>query len=238
MRTNIKESANQSILQELDNYPFELLLEAVLAKFGHVGNFESQLSARVAVLKSLISMNDRILDTNLLARAFAYPRKVTVSAVDSSLSAPEFHAIEYASYGPPARWTGPSTNFSFDVFLDRSVTLEFVLEFENVYFDRPVEEMKCFLDGREIRLQIETGGGGYLASGILPVREGEGASVITFVCPDVRSPRENGHPDDRILGVRFRQLSVKETRPRAGNEALLSIVEAVEASLHERAITE
>jgi hypothetical protein len=238
MRSNMKESDDQSALQELDSYPMELLIQAVLAKFGHIGTFDSQLKSRLTVLNSLISMNDRILDTSSLSKACSYPRKVTVCAVNASLSAPEFHAIEYSSYGPPARWTGPSKNFSFDIFVDRSSTLEFVLDFESVNFSNPMAEMKCFLDGREIELHVKTGGGGYLASGILPAREGKGASVITFACPDVKSPREDGHPDDRPLGVRFRRLSVEEPAPRAGNEALLRIVETVEASLQERAIAE
>jgi hypothetical protein len=122
--------------------------------------------------------------------------------------------------------------------VDRSVALDFTLEFETVYFIRPLKELKCYIDGEEIELNIEQGGGGHLASGVLPVRQAEGASVITFVCPDMKSPRENNLPDDRLLGVRFRRLKVNERMPLASGEEQPHLVEAGERPVQERSAPE
>lgn len=228
MRINLKEDDEHSVLQELEKYPLELLLEAVLSKFNPHSSEDGELKAKLAVLNSLISLHDLIAESGLPQKTRSFSRKVTIAAVHSSLSSPDFHQIEYTDYGPPTRWTGPSPHFSFDCFVDRSINLVFSLDFESVYFSRPVEEMKCYVDGDEIELHVEKAPDGYLASGKLPLHNRQGATIITFSCPDMKSPRENNQHDDRLLGVRFRRLTVEEVAPRFVEDPPLRVVKTAE----------
>jgi hypothetical protein len=220
MSFNGSQYEEQAILGRLDRSTPEALLTSIVGEIARVGRDLAALHAQLAALETLKAVSDRIVASDVDNFASAYPTKFTIGAAHSSLCAPEFYLLEYQGDGTPVRWTGPSRQFSFNFFLDRSRFATFSLEFERTYLVDSVEYVTCFVDGESVPITVNQNERGYLATGLLPPRADHGGSILTFVCPEMKTPQEDGSSDNRILGLRFQRLTV-ESRPALARELAL-----------------
>ena len=199
----------KAILERLDRSSSQALLNSLVREMAFLTREISMMRARLEVFESVKHVADRVAASENDNISIIYPTRFSIGAGHSSLSAPEFHALEYAGDGTPLRWTGPERHFSFRFFVDRRVATKFSLEFDSVIFTESIETLQCFVDGAECLLALGTTVRGRHAIGHMPIRRDRGGSVLTFVCPRTRTPESQDAPDQRKLGLLFRKLTVE-----------------------------
>ena len=123
-----------------------------------------------------------------------------------------FYSIEYASNGRPYRWTGPDRQFQFDLHLDRTLPLQFLLHLAS-WGPATTRRLRCFADGIEIPLVHRPCAWAVECAGLLLPREVLGLTRIEFVCaetfqPATQSATHSAAGDQRALGVIFLDLLV------------------------------
>ena len=141
-----------------------------------------------------------------------YPKQTQIGADEAILDVFGFHQFEHDESGNPYRSTGPQRYFSFNLFVDRRTPAGFILSFRDLYAQVSVERLRAFVDGKEVLVSLHKMLNGWEARGVIPPRREPGATVLTFVVPQVLSPRSKGQEDTRLLGLSFRALTV-ETSP-------------------------
>jgi hypothetical protein len=183
------------------------LVEKISTKVDECVKHCSVIDARLIGLERALGVRDAIL-SSISDPSRNYPKKFAISALHSSLGAPDFHALEYGQDGAAVRWTGPERTFSFSFFIDRSKTARMELSFVSLAAGLSRPGLLCEVDGQEIELRIEKVSNGYSAYATLPRRDNRGGTVVSFTCIRMKSPREDGSVDMRTLGLLFRRFSV------------------------------
>jgi hypothetical protein len=138
------------------------------------------------------------------------PKSVTIEADQMLRPHDGFYHVEYTAEGMPFRWTGPSVQFSFSVFVDRSAGADVsLLALTSIDFELQ-KKMTLVADGETVPVAVVPEPSGFAITAFLPARADRGVTSLVFVLPAVLSPP--GGADARQLGIAFARLSVKARR--------------------------
>lgn len=177
-----------------------------------------ELAAEVRALSAQLLIRDLVLP--LSAEQYRGSASVAIDAGMPLDGEAGFYPLEYDDLGQSFRWTGPEPVFRFDLHLDRSGPLEFLLVLNAGSGERP-EETRAFCDGAEIPCDASHQEPRLVLSGVLPPREVLGLTRLYFQPPRMFCPSELGtSSDDRVLGLVFRELRVG---PLSDDEARLRL---------------
>jgi hypothetical protein len=199
-----------SLLNRLDTSSSQKLLVSLASELLRVGRAHAALAARVSAMEVLQTTIDQILATESEAESTIFPHKVVIEAASSLQNASGLFPLEHDSLGRAFRWTGPDTNFSFQLFFDRRTAAHFCLQFGAHVTRLPPEWMRCFVDGNEIVSVIARVPEGYELRGKIPARRYQGGTLLMFICPaSAPSGENNPDGDPRLLGVSFQTLSIE-----------------------------
>lgn len=177
-----------------------------------------ELTAEVRVLSAQLLMRDLVLP--LAAGQYRGNVSVVIDAGMPLDGDAGFYPLEYDDLGQSFRWTGPAPVFRFDLHLDRSGPLEFLLVLNAGSGERP-EATRAFCDGAEVPCEANRQEHRLVLTGVLPPREALGLTRLYFQPPQMFSPSEMGtSSDDRVLGLVFRELRVG---PLSDDEARLRL---------------
>lgn len=197
----------------------EARLQQLLAKRGQelvrglideVTNLHREIAGlrrELAALSDYQGMRDRwlVLD-GMASRPLRLPR-VAIMEPDQLLRPRDgFYPQEYTSNGTPFRWTGPTPQFSFDVFVDRSLGADLKLEALNCIDYERQSKLSLLADGEQVPLEVAPEGSGFVATAALSKRDDARSSNLIFVLPAVLPPPESSDP--RVLGIAFGRLTV------------------------------
>jgi hypothetical protein len=165
------------------------------------------LRRELTALSDYQNSRDRWLVLDQTRQVARLPRSATIEPDQLLRPRDGFYPAEYTSAGVPFRWTGPSTQFFFDVFVDRSHGADLKLEVLNcIDVERQIGLM-LLADGEAVPLEVEPVGlTGFTASAFLPAQADGRATNLVFVLPAVLPPE--GSKDERLLGVAFGRLTV------------------------------
>ena len=199
--------STEDILQRLDRSSADALVRSLADELARLHRQQAVLTARLAAMESLQTMADRILDAGEGGEV-RYAERARIDAAHSFLDTVGFHALEQDENGMPYRWSGPERTFAISIFVDRRRPMAFALCFGRLYSDAPLELLRAFVDGEDAGLSIARLPNRYEARGLLPPREEPGATVLTFVVPEMQSPADGGLADERQLGLSFECLCV------------------------------
>jgi|SRR6185312_8190751 len=203
-----------------DERDLEARLQNLLAKRGQelvkglveeVSNLHREIVAlkrELGALGDYQAMRDRWLEVDgaTVARAARLPTVVTVEA-DHLLPARDgFYTMEYTDVGRPFRWTGPSAQFSFDVFIDRRAGVDLKLEALSCIDFEQQKDVMLVVDGAPVPVDLVPAGTGFDLTAQLPPRDDARSSNIVFVLPAALTP-PGGH-DPRPMGLAFSRLSL------------------------------
>jgi hypothetical protein len=182
------------------------LADEIMRLHREIGGLKRELAA----LGEYQAMRDRWLgggDAGL--KGALLPRNVAVTP-DQMLSPRDgFYPAEVTSDGVAFRWTGPSREFVFDIFVERAQGASLKLDVLNCIEYEAQKDVLLFVDGASVAVQLEQQGMGFIARAALPA-SGEGrATNLVFVLPVVLMPP--GAEDQRLLGVAFGGLTVTAT---------------------------
>jgi hypothetical protein len=166
----------------------------------------AELRREIAALHAYQAKRDRWLVAGEAVPAAPLPRLAVIEP-DHLLRAEDgFYPTEYTMEGTPFRWTGPTPQFSFDVFVERSQGADVKLQALNCIDYEVQSKVKLLVDGVDVPLEVTPEGSGFVAAGSLP-RNGAGRSTnLLFVLPAVLLPPES--EDTRLLGIAFGKLVV------------------------------
>ena len=211
-----------AIFQRFDRSSPEALLRSLAEEFArlHQSNAESsarltdeitslqqdnaRLSARMKAMEVMATLADRIAAGEITEFGADYIDHVRIEADQAFRDGIGFHCVEFDIKGRPFRWTGPEPEFVFPLFVDRRRPSRLTLCFDSFFVDVPIEELRCFVDGRRVDLSFERVDDAWRASAEAPVRADGGGTVVAFVVPKIGSPQDLGTDDSRLIGLCFR----------------------------------
>ncbi len=222
----------EAVLSRLDRTNLEAMLRSLAAEFIRVNRAYSGLIARMAAVEVTATLHDRIAGENRETDFARYPQSLTIDAAFALSAESGFYHLEYDQSGKPYRWTGPEPTFWFEVFVDRRGAAELVLRYSQLYLQTPGQYVRCFVDGVEIDVETVPVDGEFEVRAVLPPRADAGGTVVSFVCPGVRSPGEMDYSGDtRKLGLAFRWLRVERTGPEVDLDEAKAPVETDDTEL-------
>ncbi|MEK8030650.1 hypothetical protein AACH06_07405 [Ideonella sp. DXS29W] len=135
------------------------------------------------------------------------------AAIEASMPMPAergFYALERDGVGNPFRWTGPTRSFHFDLHLDRTVPLRFVLQMP-LWGSEHAQGLRASCDEVSLPLLRRPGHRVLDFEGVLLPREVLGLTRLTFLSERVSTVTSNEDEGaSRQLGVPFLRLSVAE----------------------------
>ena len=197
-----------AILARFDRSSPDGLLRSIAAEFRRLHEANARLVAQMEAMVALSAMADRILAATGEEFNADLPAALVITADQYLKDSAGLHPIEYDGAGRPYRWTGPTTHFSFQVFIQRRTPSRFTLGFDEFYVPTAPEEFRCFVDGEPTPVTLARLTDHYVASGLISPRADPGGTSLIFACPRTASPQEAGKADPRKLGVSFRQLAI------------------------------
>ena len=184
------------------------LVGALIKELGELHRQVAQLQKEMAAYRDYQAARDRwlVIDTVQKSRA-QLPKVVTIDASQSLHPRQGFYGLEYGGKGTPFSWTGPSQNFSFDIFVDRSqgATLE-LRALSCINFEKQ-KDIRLFVNGETVPVTVTKNGHGMLLNADLPARDDDRATNLIFFVPEVMKP--TGAGDKRTLGIAFHSLNVQ-----------------------------
>ncbi|HWA89241.1 MAG TPA: hypothetical protein VG889_04355 [Rhizomicrobium sp.] len=197
----------------------ETRLQLLLAKRGQelvkgltdeIMRLHREIAALQRELKALgeyQTMRDRWLGRGETgAKGATLPRNVVI-APDQMISLRDgFYPAEVAGDGTAFRWTGPSREFVFDVFVERRWGGSLKLDVLNCIDYEAQKDLALFVDGVPATVEIEQQGSGFAARAALAASDEGRSTNLVFVLPAVLTPP--GSEDERLLGVAFGKLTV------------------------------
>src|SRR6185312_9139904 len=134
------------------------------------------------------------------------PQRVTIEADHMLRPHDGFYGVEHTSEGTPFRWTGPSVQFCFNVYVDRSSGADLRL-FALTSIDFEIQKKIVLIaDGETLPVNVEPDSGGFAVTAFLPARPDNGSTGLVFVLPAVLTPA--GGTEGRALGLAFGRLSI------------------------------
>jgi hypothetical protein len=184
----------------------EELAQGVSDEFELLHRELAALKREIAALANYQSSRGLVLEPPTAVVVPSLPKRVTIEA-DQLLRAHDgFYGVEHTSNGTPFRWTGPSVQFCFNVFVDRRNGADmYLLALTSIDFEIQ-KEMALIVDGETVPVSIEPDGAGFAVKAFLPPRGDHGATGLVFALPAVLVPP--GGVDTRALGIAFARLSV------------------------------
>jgi hypothetical protein len=158
------------------------------------------LYREIATLKQEVSaLRDRASPDLLLKNVTVEPHH-TLCAEDG------FYSLENTPAGTPFRWTGPASNFRFNVFVDRTNGAELhLVALSSMDFDIQ-KAVTLTADGQPILVNVTADPPGFALTAFLPPRASKGATSLVFSLPAVIAPPAGD--DKRLLGIAFARLSI------------------------------
>jgi hypothetical protein len=173
-----------------------------------------ELRRELAALGDYQAMRDRWLTIGgETSRAVRLPRLAVVEPTLPMRTSDGFYPLEHTGGGIAFRWTGPSAQFSFNVFVDRSRGADLRLETINCIDAELQKNLGLLVDGESVPLEISQEETAFTVTAALPAHEDGRSTNLVFVLPAVLSPPESA--DTRLLGVAFTRLTVA-ARTEAG----------------------
>ncbi len=173
-----------------------------------------ELKRELGALSDYQSMRDRWLSVGgQTSRVVRLPRLAVVDPSQPMRTADGFYPLEQTGGGIPFRWTGPSAQFSFNVFVDRSHGADLRLETINCMDAGLQKNLGLLVDGESVPLELTMTEAAFTVNAALPAHDDGRSTNLVFVLPAVLSPLESA--DTRLLGVAFTRLIVA-ARTEAG----------------------
>src|ERR1700743_2074738 len=120
------------------------------------------LKRELSALSDYQASRDRLLAIEQASERIAHlPRSVVIEP-DQLLRAQDgFYPVEQTSEGEPFRWTGPSREFSFDVFVDRTFGAEIRLTALNCMDFEIQKNVALLVDGEPVSQTMVPEGSGF-----------------------------------------------------------------------------
>ncbi|MEI9930867.1 MAG: hypothetical protein WDM89_10035 [Rhizomicrobium sp.] len=209
-------------LQSLLDKRGQDFIEGIVAEFGRLAHEIVTLRRELAALTDYQASRDRWLAIERTAEGIVrLPRFVNIGP-DQALQAQDgFYQTEWTSAGLPFRWTGPSPQFSFDLFVDRTHSAELRLNALSFIDFEVQKHVMLLVDGERVALTAEPSGEGLTLTGTLPSRQGCEATNLVFLVPATLKPPAS--EDNRSLGLAFASLTVvaldeKPAQDRSGED--------------------
>ena len=150
-------------------------------------------------------------------RMLRLPTTVTVEADHLLRPRDGFYAMEYTDVGRPFRWTGPTPQFSFDIFIDRRQGVDLKLEALSCIDFEAQKDVMLVVDGAAAPVELVPAGTGFDLIAELPARSDGRSSNIVFVLPAVLTPPDGNDP--RPMGIAFARLSLVARDAKAAEPA-------------------
>jgi hypothetical protein len=165
------------------------------------------LRRELSALADYQSMRDRWLPLEEGApRRLRFPRLVTVEPAQPMRIADGFYPAETSGGGIPFRWTGPSAQFTFNLFVERANGADLRLETINCMDATMQKNMSLLVDGESVPVEVAVDEMAFTVTAALPARDDGRSTNLVFILPCVIAPLDSH--DDRQLGVAFRLLTV------------------------------
>ncbi len=201
-------------LQQLLGKRGQELVRGLVEEFGALHREIAGLKREVAALADYPASRWLVLDAAGAANAMPLPHSVAIEPDHLLRPRDGFYPVEYTAGGVPFRWTGPSVQFSFDLFVDRTNGCDLRLQALNSVDFEQQKNLMLLVDGEAVPLNLVPEGTGFAVSAALPVRADRRATSLVFILPAVIVPP--GTAETRPLGIAFAGLSVNaRTEPEA-----------------------
>jgi hypothetical protein len=184
--------------------------ELILALIDEIANLtvRTELALRqIQALKSFESLQDHLITVDTPTTGDPRPTILKLDAAQLLNPGDGFHNLEYSLSGVPYRWTGPSQEFSFNVFVSRARPVEMALRATRLMDPKLQSDVVLLADGEPMSLKFVEEGDKWVARTVLPIRTDLGATHLTFVLASVGSPPNSA--DTRILGIAFHDLEIR-----------------------------
>jgi hypothetical protein len=180
------------------------LVEGCVDELGRLHRELALLKQEVSSLVNYETSRDLRLVASGISRPL--PRTVTIEADQMLPLHDGFYSVEHTSDGIPFRWTGPSVQFCFSVFIDRSAGADVhLLALSSIDFELQ-KKLTLVADGKTIPVDVAPDSRGFAITAFLPPREDHGVTSLVFVLPAVLTPPNSS--ETRALGIAFARLSV------------------------------
>jgi hypothetical protein len=193
-------------LQKLLEKRGQEFVQAVIEEFASLNREIATLNRELGALTAYQASRDRWLAIDAEEQRIApLPRVVSVEPDQLLRFQDGFFPVEHTADGTPFRWTGPSPQFSFDIFIDRSREVELRLDVVNCIDFDSQKNISLLVDGESVALDIEEVPPGFVATANLRAREGKHATNVVFLVPNTIVPP--GTTETRALGVAFTRFT-------------------------------
>ncbi|GEM_PF-1464878 len=202
---NEAESLNTRLQRLLDLRGQDLvkgIIEEITGLNREIGALKRELTA----LTNYQASRDRWLAIETeQARIAPLPKAIAIEADQALRFQDGFFPVEHTSDGTPFRWTGPSPQFSFDIFIDRSHEVEVRLDVLNCIDFDVQKNISLLADGESVPVSIDEAAPGFVATAVISPREGKEATNLVFLLPATIVPP--GTEDKRALGVAVTKIT-------------------------------
>lgn len=202
-------------LQSLHELKGRDLVNALVREIGDLQRQLSQLQREMAAYRDYQAARDRwlVIDTVQKSRV-QLPKSVTIDASQALHPRQGFYGLEFGARGTPFSWTGPTPNFSFDIYVDRSQGAELELRaLSCMNFERQ-KDIRLIINGETVPTSIAKNGNGLILKADLPARDDDRSCNIVFCVPEMLRPADSN--DKRTLGIAFHSLSVASKADASG----------------------
>lgn len=238
-------SDSEARLQKLLEKRGQDLVRGLIEEFRTLNREVAALKRELAATSDYQAMRDRLLVIETTAAKIRRLPRVVVIEADQNLRFQDgFYALERTSDGIPFRWTGPAPQFSFDIFIDRTSTVQVKLEALSCIDFDVQKNVSLLADGESVPVAVERVESGLEITAILPPRDGNEGTNLVFVLPAALTPPDSD--DTRTLGFAFSRIGVTAlgadvasmTAPRSSAPKAEEAVEADEFGLDKSAAAE
>ena len=197
----LAEEPVESILTELAR------LEASIAALR--GKFE-RLDAKFRMLQAALLERDILVATG---EAISELPNEQVIGADHLLDAADgFYGLEHDPEGRPFRWTGPTLQFRFTLYVDRTAPRRLEVSFLWACDPEMFPAIQCFVDRKALPVRYTNDGATHRLIVDVSARTtaDPGATTVICVLPKVISAKQMDpkSQDNRTLGVAFRELRI------------------------------
>lgn len=179
------------------------LIDEITDLHREIGELRRELDA----LSDYQAMRDRWLTVGgQTSRTMRLPRLAVIEPTQPMRTSDGFYPLEHTGGGVAFRWTGPSAQFSFNVFVDRSRGADLKLETIHCMDAEFQKNLGLLVDGESVPIELMQAETAFTVTAALPAHDDGRSTNLVFVLPAVFSPPES--PDTRLLGVAFTRLIV------------------------------
>ncbi len=201
------ESSREARFQLLLSKRGQELVRGLVEEFLILNREIAGLKRELTALADYQHARDRwLLLDDLLEKNLHLPRIVVIEPDQLLRPRDGFYPVEYTAGGTPFRWTGPSVQFSFDLYIDRRHGADLRLEALNCIDFAVQKNLTLLVDAEVVPLRVTQEGSGFHAAAVLP-RNTEGrATSLVFVLPAAIIPPDSN--ETRSLGIAFGRLTV------------------------------